>query len=180
MKNKYSILLLFTVLCCMGVQCKEEEPDKIEELAKLPPATTKGRNTFGCLINGKAWPVDVIGQRVIQVYYYNSEFFLQYLINNGSFDMNSAISFRTNDIKDTGVFYVKYLDFDKDFANVYYGDIFYSSSDQINVNDSARIQINRLDTLNHILSGTFSFSLQNISGSKQVNVEHGHFDYFYR
>lgn len=180
MKTNYLVLFLFAAFCCLGVQCKEDEPDKIEELAKLPPATTKGLNTFGCLINGKAWPADIVGQRVIQVYYYDSEFFLQYLINNGSFDMNSAISLRTDDIKDTGVFYIKYRDFDKDFANVYYSDIFYSSSDQINVNDSARVQINRLDTVKHILSGTFSFSLKNMSGTKQVNVEHGRFDYFYQ
>ncbi len=74
MKNNYYLLLFFAAFCYMGVQCKEEEPDKVEELAKLPPATTKGRNTFGCLINGKAFPYGALGEHIKLAYYDNGEF----------------------------------------------------------------------------------------------------------
>ncbi|MCX8492429.1 MAG: hypothetical protein ORN54_15335 [Cyclobacteriaceae bacterium] len=34
---------------------KKEEPKPKTELEKLPPITQEGKNTFGCLVNGKAW-----------------------------------------------------------------------------------------------------------------------------
>jgi hypothetical protein len=50
MKNKQFFLLLFTLVAIAGVQCKKES-----ELDKLPPATTTGAQTLGCLINGDAF-----------------------------------------------------------------------------------------------------------------------------
>ena len=38
----------------MGASCKKNKPQKTE-LEKLPPVTQTGANTFGCLINGKAF-----------------------------------------------------------------------------------------------------------------------------
>jgi hypothetical protein len=34
---------------------KKEEPKPKTDLEKLPPITQEGKNTFGCLVNGKAW-----------------------------------------------------------------------------------------------------------------------------
>ncbi len=45
-----SILLSLTVF--MG--CKDD-PQPQTELEKLPAATREGKNTFGCLVDGKAW-----------------------------------------------------------------------------------------------------------------------------
>ena len=46
------------ISCCltllMAAGCKKETTLE-NELAKLPPATQTGANTFGCLLNGKAW-----------------------------------------------------------------------------------------------------------------------------
>jgi hypothetical protein len=59
MKNLTLFLLLLPL---MAVQCKKDKDknscpdgDKACELAKLPPLTTEGKGTFGCLVNGKAW-----------------------------------------------------------------------------------------------------------------------------
>lgn len=54
MKNKiFSISLLF-LITLSATTCKKESTLEME-LAKLPQATQTGQNTFGCLVNGKAW-----------------------------------------------------------------------------------------------------------------------------
>ena len=55
MKNNSLLPLCIAILLCFCfAQCKKT---KIEptELSKLPAATQIGANTFGCLVNGKAW-----------------------------------------------------------------------------------------------------------------------------
>lgn len=37
----------------LGSSCKKDK--LVNEIDKLPPATQTGANTFGCLVNGKAW-----------------------------------------------------------------------------------------------------------------------------
>lgn len=46
---KTKILLFFTILSLMG--CSSDDTTTPQQ--KLPPATTTGANTFGCLIDGK-------------------------------------------------------------------------------------------------------------------------------
>jgi len=46
-----NILITFLSYGC----CKKSDPKPLTELEKLPPATQKGKDTFGCLVNGKAW-----------------------------------------------------------------------------------------------------------------------------
>jgi hypothetical protein len=54
MRRTYlNFLLLLFLASCEG--CKTDEPKPKTELEKLPPATQVGKNTFGCLVNGKAW-----------------------------------------------------------------------------------------------------------------------------
>lgn len=52
MKNFLLIVLCLCSLIITGNSCKK---DKLTELEKLPPVTQTGANTFGCLVNGKAW-----------------------------------------------------------------------------------------------------------------------------
>ena len=47
MMKKY-ILILLSVLCCIG--CDRE--DETVDITVMPPATTIGAETFGCLIDG--------------------------------------------------------------------------------------------------------------------------------
>jgi len=48
MKQYIIILIALAFITC----CKKDDIDA--ELAKLPPITQTGANTFGCLVNGKA------------------------------------------------------------------------------------------------------------------------------
>ena len=53
MKQNNTIWLLLLALSSLCTSCKKDAPQ--DELSKLPPATQTGANTFGCLVNGKAF-----------------------------------------------------------------------------------------------------------------------------
>lgn len=180
MKNNYYLLLLFAAFCCMGVQCKKEEPDKVEELTKLPPATTKGRNTFGCLINGKAFPQSSEGYHEKMVYYNDGELFINYSTNFSTFDLNESISIMLKRLKSEGSYLIEFGSPIEEFIVVYSKEERFSSTANTNNVGSVTIIITRLDTINQVVSGTFSFKLKNDSGNKEVSVEHGRFDFQYQ
>jgi hypothetical protein len=50
--NKFKhILFVFVAIVLMAASCKKE----VEEIDLLPPATQSGKNTFGCLVDDKAF-----------------------------------------------------------------------------------------------------------------------------
>ena len=53
MKFKF-ISFVLSILLTNCDECKDD-PNPITELEKLPAATQQGKNTFGCLVDGKAW-----------------------------------------------------------------------------------------------------------------------------
>lgn len=53
MKKHLSIWLWLIALVSIFAGCKKDK--ELTELEKLPPTTQTGANTFGCLVNGKAW-----------------------------------------------------------------------------------------------------------------------------
>ena len=48
------ILISFLLALTVFMGCKKD-PQPLSELEKLPAATQEGKNTFGCLVDGKAW-----------------------------------------------------------------------------------------------------------------------------
>ena len=47
--------LLIATALAFTMCCKKTETNPLDaEIAKLPPITKEGKNTFGCLVNGKA------------------------------------------------------------------------------------------------------------------------------
>ena len=48
-----SLLIIIATFLLLGSSCKKDK--LVNEIDKLPPATQTGANTFGCLVNGKAW-----------------------------------------------------------------------------------------------------------------------------
>lgn len=171
MKNKYTLLLLFAALSCLGIQCKEERT----ELEMLPPVTTYGAGTFGCLINGRAWPVYEKGNQNYFLFYHAGRLDLTYTVYSTSgLTLDEGITISTKAINKSGVHWIPFND-DNVFTILYREEIFLSTSD-VNKNGFAYINITRLDSLNRIVSGTFSFSLYNYWGTKRISVEEGRFD----
>ena len=54
MKKITAILMLLFTLASIFSSCKKTKTEPTE-LSKLPAASQTGANTFGCLVNGKAW-----------------------------------------------------------------------------------------------------------------------------
>ena len=73
MKNIILIIITFFTL----ISCNKDEENAIAEIDKLPPATQIGANTFGCLLDGKAFlpgtgsnPLDCVYQFVNGGFYF--------------------------------------------------------------------------------------------------------------
>ncbi|MBP6302303.1 MAG: hypothetical protein KBB37_00365 [Bacteroidia bacterium] len=182
MKNNYTLLLLLAAIICLGIQCKKDDDSYAKELAKLPPYTKKGYNTFGCLINGKAFPQNSEGYHQTQWYYYNGDLFINYSTQFNTFDVNQSITIRTNKIHAEGTFLIDPVLGEDQFTVITGGeDRFYSSIlFQNPLERRAAITITRLDSINHIISGTFAFKARAIQSDKEVSVEQGRFDLFYQ
>lgn len=172
MKNKYTLLLLFAALSSLGIQCKKERT----ELEMLPPVTTYGAGTFGCLINGRAWPVYEKGNQDYDLYYHASTLDIAYSVHPGAngLSLYESIVISTNKVNKPGVYWIKHEN-DNFFGITYKDETFLSGSD-INKGHFLYLNISRLDSVNRIVSGTFSFSLYNYWGTKRIRVEEGRFD----
>ena len=95
MKKIITVIILSTLL---SVSCKKT---KIEptELSKLPAATQTGANTFGCLVNGKAW----IAQRNDCNIFCDASFKVEYTgINGGNLGI-TATNIKTGEGVDEGI-----------------------------------------------------------------------------
>lgn len=175
----------------MSVACKKDKQQlPVSELAKLPPATQTGANTFGCLVNGKAFLPNYINLYQgtgIQCYYMyiNKGFYLtaggSHKNSDGS--INSVILYAdslaeplyqgdTLNLTGSGTH-------NKSFG-VYnlidppYNSKSYSTDETV----TGRLIITRLDQINLIISGTFSFDSGDQNGNK-ISVTNGLFDMKY-
>lgn len=55
-KNYKTLILVLLSAAFLAASCKKDKvQDTRTELEKLPPITQTGANTFGCLVDGKAW-----------------------------------------------------------------------------------------------------------------------------
>lgn len=178
MKNKYTLLFLFAAFCCLGVQCKEEKT----EIEKLPPVSTYGANTFGCLVNGDAWPMGgVAGTHDFDFSYFDGITVLAYYINTSQFAFDEWVNLTTKRINAKGLYEVGYDVSTGEFFSAKFEGEYYGSGLKINkdLGRKAMVNILRLDTIKGIISGTLSFSLFNEKGTKEIHITNGRFDYNY-
>ncbi len=171
MKKYIFFLLIFITLT--SLQCKKTTPEE-----QLPPITTTGANTFGCLVNGNAWlpyggwsvpalTVAPIGEK-------NLELSIDaYDRKNGAL---SDISITVVNLKpDTATYRIyNYLNEGLVYSN---GNQDYEPFDTFGV-----VHISRCDTVQQIISGTFSFVAYTDTSrvtAKSVSVTDGRFDLHY-
>lgn len=172
MKNNYTLLLLFAAFCCLNVQCKKER-----EIDKLPDATTTGNGAFGCLINGRAWPVDEKGDHNYFLFYHAGRLDLMYTVYAIDGSDYERIVISTNKVNKPGVYWIK--SDDQDYYTIGYEGISYRSNSSINRDRYLYLNISRLDSVQRIVSGKFTFSLYNKQGTKKISVDEGRFDLRY-
>jgi hypothetical protein len=177
MKNLFLILLTIFTLC----SCDKDDAKPKTELDKLPPATQIGAQTFGCLIDGKAFVPPKFGSNAPNAFY---QFVggaytlgMSASIDGGS-QMKSiliggldvqALTTTIYQLKseESGNFLAKYL---------IGGGITYTGI--TTDTKPGTLTITRFDAVNFIISGTFKFTILDDNGS-EINITDGRFDMQY-
>ena len=165
----------------LSMQCEKQYPPGTPEIDKLPPITQTGANTFGCLIDGKAFtPKGTWGSDGLQVYY-------QYVDNAYHFnigaDRKDGTAITDIEIRSHGIELEE-----KKYEMVEFGSVgFFGAEYTVFVGNGeiltykttsiikGEITFIRFDVINQIASGTFWFDAINKDG-KVVQVRAGRFD----
>lgn len=175
--------LLFLLLTSFTLSCCNKDDDKPKtELEKLPPATQTGAQTFGCLIDGKAFVPPKFGTNAPNAFYQfvGGAYTLSIYggtsggpnlkgINIGCLDM-PLIQETTYLLKErlTNNYFGRYS-----IGGGIYGEY------ETNIIDNGTLIITRFDPANFIISGTFSFKAKEIYTGEIVEITEGRFDMQY-
>lgn len=165
---------IFLFLLVGLIACKKNELSPLEQ---LPPATQTGANTFGCLVNGKAWtPKGNSGVKpnfqllLVPDAKGNIIDIRAYRLDNGSRTDLGIGSLVTSDGNLT------YHYQNKNSINI--GII--NSMCNISVHDSlfrdGSITLTRYDLANGIISGTFKCNLYKPNCGDTIKITNGRFD----
>lgn len=167
------ILLLIITIFLVGCEGCENNPTPKTELEKLPPATQKGKNTFGCLVNGKAW---VTKTSIDAVAFYQE----------GTFSIGADISSPGQSIGlsivELGTYTFQEGNFDltnipnaaAEFTSQNSIICFYEMENTLN----GQLTLTRVDRSNLIVSGLFEFTTV-VSECDTIKVTDGRFDLTY-
>ena len=186
MKKNIIIFFAFCFLLFSAMKCSKEQifpPSNVvstDDTTKLPPATQIGANAFGFLLNGKVWRPHYISLPEITVDYFQGILDVDAVKKYGSPEIFQSLAMtvdinRNNPVKD----YVLNSPWGMPDKWKGGGAIF---SDYINkgsgTTDSiwtGKLSITRFDTINRIISGTFSMTLWN-SYIDTIKITQGRFD----
>lgn len=176
LKHSAALLLLFTVL--FSFQCRKPK----SELEQLPAASQTGAETFGCLVNGKAFKPkgSPFGGPILSCayQYLHGGYHLQLKALNKGGSTNYGVGIFTDSLKiQNGVSYTLATEDRKEGASGLYTIstierlIDYTTN---NIN-TGKLTITHFDEVRRIVSGTFWFDAVNSNGEK-VEVREGRFD----
>jgi hypothetical protein len=180
MKNLSKSIFYILIYCFLFPSCRKQKNEE-----QLPAATQSGTNTFGCLLDGKAWiptgggigsgvnPTrggffqDAAGKLNIYIAAnsYNDyiEIYLKHIISSGIFYLNSNTDTKPNVIfpESYGAYFIR------------------NASDEF-VTDSLHtgtVNITYADTAKGIVSGTFVMNVYNKNTREVKSITEGRFDY---
>ena len=171
-----SLLVLASLLLLEACDLfKKSDPKPLSEIQKLPPATQTGKNTMGCLINGKAMvpptTVDlgaVYQQGILQITggADNPRQGIAVVIYEINYGLLSTTSYQLNKFPDS----YSEASFQKTASSLcIYGD---------KSTFAGFVSITKIDRTNYIVSGTFEFSTVT-SGCDTLKITNGRFDIKY-
>jgi hypothetical protein len=168
--NPMIVTLLLVLSSCEG--CKKDEPKPKTELEKLPPATQEGKNTFGCLVNGKAFvpatSIDagaVYQLGILQIYATIYKPYLQFgmVILEKNYGQLTTTAYQLNRFPDSS-------------CSATSQDVICDYNPQECIRGS--IVLTKIDRVNYVISGTFDFILAKTS-CDTLNITSGRFDIRY-
>ena len=161
--------LLAGVFLFQQSSCKDDPPKPLTELEKLPPETRIGKQTFGCLINGKAFaPVSKV-----DIYSVFQQGILTIGAESDRPDQWIGITLIENgNVLEPGSYNLTDPPYQK--AKAYYSECYYYEEHTID----GSVTITRFDKFLYIISGTFAFSTFT-SAYDTLKITDGRFDIKY-
>ena len=174
--QKFKPIFFFILFCpLLASQCNKP-PEDLEE--KLPAITTEGKNTFGCRVNGEVWipwiKFDLLDNHTTVSYHAPTgglNIHAKKKIDN--LGLFQSMVFGGWNIRGIGEYIdnqARYSDYDTSFCN--------SLDFHIDSTLGNKLTILKLDTENHIISGTFEFTAIN-DECDPVVITDGRFDLEY-
>ena len=173
---KYLLVFLFITACNNDDNKKTTNP-----IDQLPPMTTSGKNTIGCLVNGVPFTDSGLMNNFYQLV--EGEYHLVINWKNGFGDNFKAgqISIRKTQIIE-GESYIlnnnnsSLEEFSGGSAKYVFSDNSNSGEFNTNSNYYGTVTFTKFDTENGIMSGTFEFQAQGLNTEEIVNITEGRFD----
>ena len=170
-------LLVALLLLAMG--CKKNE------INALPPATQTGANTFGCLVDGKAWVPDggglFVGIKPVEGGYQAN--YIDSLRNNiwirSVRNDDSGLDIYLRNVSKTGVYQLNKTTQVTPTILVplnyaYYRDAKYNY--MTNSNYTGTVTITKADTVGKTVAGLFNFTAQDYASKRTITIIEGRFD----
>lgn len=185
MNNKIFSLSFLFLVSIIAATCKKQNTLEME-LAKLPPATQTGQNTFGCLVNGKAW---VAQNKDCFPYcdpsfklFYDSEFNgnirIQAIFKDSkkNIDQYFGLGVDSTNVKKFFIYsqYQRHMGFTYEDTNMENNCNIFKTLDS-SITADGTLFITRYDLQSGIISGTFEFTLAK-PGCDSIKITHGRFD----
>lgn len=174
MKAIFQLLLTYLLCSCITLQSCTifDDTNPKTELEKLPPATQTGKNTFGCLVNGKAWVTETSVDA--WAFYQEGVLSISAQLENNKFDQGISIGLIDNSLQMKEYILSTYP---TNFGQL--GDFQSNCGYQTSLNHSGKLTITHLDPLNFIISGVFEFEAYSQDCNKVIKITHGRFDLHY-
>lgn len=166
-------IAFFLVLPIFLVHCDGDDPEP--EVDQLPAATKEGLNTFGCLVDGKAWVVT--GQNTMAAYEYGN-------VDIGAVKLTETIYIYLNVLDEelaVGEYSLPATPPSKSLHIAAFDATDIDACDyQTMANYTGKLIITHLDEVNFIISGTFEFDAYSEECQKEISITEGRFDLKYR
>ena len=175
MKFKF-ISFVLSILLTNCDECKDDPKPKTE-LEKLPAATQEGKNTFGCLVEGKAWVTKTSTKAA--AFYQEGVLAISAELIDDNFNQGIYIYIYDENLSEQA--YLLSDDVDQ-FSNVAgLGDYTTKCGFQTTFEYTGTVLITHLDQSfgKWIISGTFKFEAYSNDCQKIVKVTDGRFDLNY-
>ena len=183
MKKYTTLLLVLLATTFLAASCKKEKAqDTRTELEKLLPITQTGANTFGCLVDGKAWLPNGTkpqnGGPNIQVYVDPTFQGGRFSITGHQYNnFQSKVSFGSANCTSAGYFDLTQPLNGVDYTRFVNG----QSTCEFSSFDAGTFRqgffnISRYDLTNGIFSGTFEFTIKSQNCGDTIKITNGRFD----
>jgi hypothetical protein len=169
------IYIKIMIIALIFGSCNNDDDKPKKPIDQLPPVTQTGAQTFGCLIDGKAFVPPKFGSNAPSAFYQmiNGTFTLGISAGTGGGTEFQNVIFGGVDVAalNEDSYLLKSQQSGNFFALYTLNFTTKSTTDEI----PGTLKITRFDNTNFIISGTFEFSVIDNNG-KQINITDGRFD----